>query len=143
MTDITEWIFMFAESFSSYTSDKICHLTEKHLTCWMKSFLFLMFEAVYHLLLQMSILSDCETCIIWSFATDNQILDFISHCDCWFHSWIFKNWFRSRCSNNNHLQVLQEDEIHFWQRDMNCCWVSKSLFCQHHRLKHSDYMNQK
>ena len=87
-----------------------------------------MFEAVYHSLFQMSTLSDCETHVIWSFAIDSWISDFISHCHCWFHFQTFKNQFRSECSDNNHLQVLQKNEIHFQQRNMNCCWMSKIYF---------------
>ena len=99
------------------------------------------FEAVYHSLSQMSTLSDSETCVIWSFAINSWISDFISHCHHWFHSWTFKNQFRFRCSDNNHLQVLQEDEIHLWQKNLNSCWMSKSLFHSHHWLKHFNCMN--
>ena len=110
--------------------------------CWfMHSKSLSAFEAVYHSLLQMSTLSDCKTCVIWSFATDSWILNFISYCHHWFHSQTFKNQFRSRCSDNNHLQVFQEDEIHLWQRDLNSCWMSKSLFHSHHWLKHFNCIN--
>ena len=33
MTDITEWIFMFAESFSLYASNETHHFIKKQLTC--------------------------------------------------------------------------------------------------------------
>ena len=52
--------------------------------------------------------------IIQSFAINNWILNFISYHHCWFHFQTFKNQFKSKCNDNNHLQVFQEDEIHFW-----------------------------
>ena len=110
--------------------------------CWsihLKSLL--MFKAVYYSLFQISTLSDCKTCIVWSFAFNSWISDFFSHCYHWFHTRAAQDQYRFKYHDDNHLQVLQEDRIHFWQEDLNSCWMSKDLFCSYHWLKYSDCMN--
>ena len=133
--------------------ENLCNDTWWSLSCWISLSLqshhhqsihlksLSAFEVVYHSLFQMFILSDNETYVIQSFAIDNWISDSLSHCHYWFHIRVIQNQHRTRCSDNNHLQILQEDEIHLWQRNLNSCWMSKNLFHSHHWLKHFNCMN--
>ena len=112
------WYMMMTLCFKDSREEDLWNDTWWSLSCWFSlslqqyccwsihSKFFLTFEAVYHSLFQMFTLSDDKTHIIWSFAINNWILNFISHCHDWFHFQTLKNQFRFECNDNNHLQVL-------------------------------------